>query len=588
MDVCGGGGYVIAPPSTHASGQTYRWDDPAGSTRPAEAPDWLLELLTKKRHPNSKPTPATAGTVAIPEGRRNETLASLAGKLRSCGADEEQILETLELENSARCEPPLDQSEVEAIARSISHYPAGKRTYLRTDLGNAERLVDLHGRDLCFAPALGWFVWDSKRWKPDSDGEAMRRMKNTAKRIWDEARATENPGEQESLYKYATRSESEPKLRAALKLAETEKPIVVNAQDLDTDPWLLNVSNGTLDLRTGELREHSRGDLLTKLSAVRYDPDTRSALWEDFLERITGSDRELQSFLQRAAGYSLTGKTSEEKLFFAHGPAASGKSTFMESIKATLGQYATTVDFETFLKRKGDSGVRNDIARLAGARIAIGAEVDEGKRLAEGLLKTLTGGDTVSARFLYKEFFEFRPQFKLWLAANARPRVSATDTGIWRRITQMPFTEVIPENERDPNLKHELKTDPEAQSAILNWALEGCRRWQQNGLQVPERVKAYTEEYREENDPLRDFFDERCAFAAEATVTRKDLLQAYEQWAQENGERPVHPKTLASALGARGGTEGPEIRGERSWHGIELSPCEHNGNELDPLQPAAW
>lgn len=425
----------------------------------------------------------------------------------------------------------LDQSEVAAIARSIGRYPAGRKTYRRTDLGNAER---------------------------------------------------------SSVYKHAVRSESEHKLRAALTLAETEKRIVINAEDLDADSWLLNVANGTLDLRSGELREHAREDLLSKLSPVRRDPDALSTLWERFLERITGGDRELQAFLQRAVGYSLTGDTSEEKLFFAHGPAASGKSTFMEAVKAMLGEYATTVDFETFLKRKGDSGVRNDIARLAGARIAIGVEVDEGKRLAEGLVKTLTGGDTVSARFLYKEFFEFRPQFKLWLAANDRPRVSATDTGMWRRIAQVPFTEVIPENERDPNLKQALKSDPAAQSAILNWALEGCRSWQRDGLQVPDRVKAYTEEYREENDPLRDFFEERCTFSATGTVTRKDLRHAYGQWAQANGEHVVHPKTLASALRARGVTEGAKIGGERSWQGIALPRRERDGDERDRLREDAW
>jgi putative DNA primase/helicase len=235
-----------------------------------------------------------------------------------------------------------------------------------------------------------------------------------------------------------------------------------------------------------------------------------------------------------------------------------------------LGDYATTADFESFLKKKSDAGVRNDIARLAGTRMTIGIEVDEGKRLAEGLLKTLTGGDTITARHLYKEFFEFLPQFKLWLAANDRPRVSASDSGMWRRIVQVPFTEAIPEEERDPRIKLQLKHDPHVQSAILAWALEGCRAWQEQGLLVPERVRRYTEEYRAENDPLADFFEERCVFEPRAVVRRSELRKAYEEWAKENGEWPVAPRTLAAALKARGGSDGAKLSGERAWRGIHL------------------
>src|SRR5262249_17900430 len=161
---------------------------------------------------------------------------------------------------------------------------------------------------------------------------------------------------------------------------------------------------------------------------------------------------------------------------------------------------AATTDFESFLKKRGEGGVRNDIARLPGVRMAIGVEVDEGKRLAEGLIKQLTGGDTISTRFLYQEFFEFRPQFKLWLPPNDRPRVSAADSGIWRRIVQVPFTEAIPESERDPEVKRRLQHDPEVQAAILAWAVEGALVWQQDGLLIPERVRSYTDEYRAEND----------------------------------------------------------------------------------------
>jgi putative DNA primase/helicase len=294
---------------------------------------------------------------------------------------------------------------------------------------------------------------------------------------------------------------------------------------------------------------------------------------------VTGGDQELAAFLQRAAGYSLTGVTSEEKLFFAHGPAATGKSTFLEALKAVHGEYATTTDFETFLKRKGDRGIPNDIARLAGTRMVVSIEVDQGKQLALGLVKTLTGGDTVSARFLRKEFFEFRPRFKLWLAANDRPQVSASDSGIWRRIVQIPFTAEIPEAKRDPTVKLRLTSDPQVQAAILAWAVEGALAWQQHGLAVPARVKAYTEEYRQENDPLQDFLDECCRLDPQIRTPRNKLKHAYDRWARSNFQPPLTARRFSDLLKARGISDGGKQANERTWQGIGLL---ENDAETEP------
>jgi len=552
LDIRADGGYIVAPPSIHASGGVYRWQEghALGDVPLADPPSWLLELLSRRDPMGQVPT-AVLPVGVIGEGSRNATLASLAGGMRRRGMSEEQLLAELRLINRERVEPPLPDPEVVAIAASISRYPPGPAPHLqykRTDYGNAERLVDRHDHELRFSSGLGWLVWDGRRWQRDEDGRAVRLMKETVRAMWSELPEISDPDEKSGFFRFLLRSEDEPRLKAALKLAESEASVVVSAAELDRKPWLLNVKNGTLDLRVGELQAHDPADLLTKLSPVTFEADARSPLWESFLERITGGDDALRGFLQRAVGYSLTGDTREEKLFFAHGPAASGKSTFLEAIKAVLGDYATTADFESFLKKKNDAGVRNDIARLAGTRMTIGIEVDEGKRLAEGLLKTLTGGDTITARHLYKEFFEFLPQFKLWLAANDRPRVSASDSGMWRRIVQVPFAEAIPEEERDPRIKLQLKNDPQAQSAVLAWALEGCRAWQEQGLAIPERVRIYTDEYRAENDPLADFFEERCVFEPRAVVRRSELRRAYEEWAKENGEWPVAPRTLAGAL----------------------------------------
>jgi putative DNA primase/helicase len=575
LDVRGEGGYVVAPPSRHASGAQYEWLpglSPEEATL-ADPPEWLLALLSGAgENRRRREAPTLVGDL-IAEGSRNATLASLAGGMRRRGMDEQGIRAELLKLNEAKAVPPLPQHEVTAIAKSVSRYepaPASRR-YKRSDYGNAEGLVDRHGSDLRYSRGLGWVVWDGRRWRRDGDGEAMRRMKETVRAMWKELAGLEDRDERDAVYRFLLRSETASRLKAALELAESESAVVVSAAALDADPWLLNVENGTVDLRTGELREHRRDDLITRLSPVAYVPEARSPLWEEFLARVSGGDEELQAFLQRAVGYSLSGLTSEEKLFFAHGPGASGKSTFLEAIKAVIGEYAATADFESFLKKKGDGGVRNDIARLAGVRLTIGVEVEQGKQLAEGLVKSLTGGDTITARHLYKEHFEFLPRFTLWLAANDRPRVSGSDSGIWRRIVQLPFTVVIPEQERDPTLKQRLKSDPEIQSSILAWAIEGCRAWQEQGLNIPERVKLYTEEYREENDPFADFFEERCLFEPTARVRRSELRQAYEQWARTNGEWVQTAKALASALKARNVRDGGKIDGERAWAGVALA-----------------
>jgi putative DNA primase/helicase len=440
----------------------------------------------------------------------------------------------------------------------------------RSDLGNAERLVAEHGSDLRFAPGLGWFAWDGRRWKRDVDGEVMRRAKRAVRSMYAAAADLEDSDDRKKLTTWALQSESEARLRAAASLAETEREVIVPADALDADPWLFNAANGTIDLHTGALREHRREDLLTRITPVVFDNLAEHHSWDAFLARITGNDAELAGFLRRAAGYTLTGRTSEEVLFFAHGSTATGKSTTLEALRAALGEYATTADFESFLKRRGDAGIRNDIARLAGARFVVSMEVDDGKALAEGLLKLLTGGDTVAARFLYRETFEFQPMFKLWLAANERPRVNADDSAIWRRIIQIPFVNVIPEAERDERVKLELRTSPQAQSAVLTWAVRGCLEWQEKGLAVPQSVRDYTAEYRAENDLLRDWLADYCELDAEAYTSNASLRESYEKWCGENGEKLVSSKTFAKLLRTKGCSAERKSR-ERGWLGVRVT-----------------
>ncbi|MDQ6607749.1 MAG: phage/plasmid primase, P4 family [Actinomycetota bacterium] len=440
------------------------------------------------------------------------------------------------------------------------------------DAGNAERLVARHGQDLRYVPGLGWLIWDKRRWSRDRTGALQRLAKLTAQAIYNDAANCGDDDERKRILAWAHKSLMEPRLRAMVSLATTERPVVALPEQLDADPWQFTVLNGTIQLKTGELRAHDPADLITKLAPVTFRPGARSSAWEEFIDTTTGGDAQLSAFLQSVVGYTLTGDTREEVLLFAHGPAATGKSTFLESVKSMLGDCACTADFETFLRRRGDAGVRNDIARLAGARMVVSIEVDDGKQLAEGLIKALTGGDTVAARYLYSEAFEFTPRFKLWLAANHRPRVRADDEAMWRRIIQIPFTNAVPEGKRDPTLKARFKTDPEIKSAILAWAVQGCLDWQRNGLAIPESVRAYTAEYRTENDALAEWIADECQLGAQHWTATPELRAAYEHWCEDAGSKPLDAgRAWGNALKAHGCERAKRHVGH-GWKGITLTP----------------
>ena len=260
------------------------------------------------------------------------------------------------------------------------------------------------------------------------------------------------------LLSHAHRSESEARIKAMVSLARTEPEIrVLKHEDLDRDPWLLNVANGTLNLKTGVLESHSRNDLISRLIPIDYSEAAACPRWLSFLERVTEGDDELIGFLQKAVGYSLTGLTLEQVIFMLYGVGSNGKSTLLNIILELLADYGRQTGTETLLVKRGDQ-IPNGVARLAGSRFVSAVETESGRRLAEGLVKQMTGGDRMTARFLHHEFFEFQPTFKLWLAVNHKPRITGSDHAIWRRIRLIPFTLTVPESERDPDLTEKLKT----------------------------------------------------------------------------------------------------------------------------------
>jgi len=399
-----------------------------------------------------------------------------------------------------------------------------------TDFGNLKRFVGRHGQDVRYIPERkAWLVWDWTRWIWDMRNEVERRARATIAKIREEAVAAPS-AQQQALSKHMQRSEAPARVRAVIRLAQSEPELVLRVSQLDTEPWLLNVLNGTIDLRTGELGEHRREHLITRLAPVNYDPDACFGLWEDFLERVL-PDPDVRAFVQRIAGYALTGDTREEKLFIFHGPEAAGKTTILEAIKVTLGDYATTAEWKTFL-RANSGGVRNDVARLAGARLVVAAEVDKGQRLAAALVKQLTGGDTTISRFLYSEHFEFVPQSKLFLAGNHMPLADADDGGIWRRILVVPFRESIPESRRDPRLKAALCDTAETGAAILAWLVQGCRDWQRRGLEIPTAV-------REATDASRAEMTRPAGREWSSAGRRQHSLEGGPEYAEVNRTRPL-------------------------------------------------
>jgi hypothetical protein len=323
--------------------------------------------------------------------------------------------------------------------------PANRADVLLTDTFNAVAFIADHGPRVRYChPWKAWLVWTGTHWQRDTTGEVMRLAKETVKKLVCRIDVLTDEKQIGELLAHIKASLSTAKLKALIENAQSEKGIAIQPGELDADPWLLNCANGTLDLRTGEIHTHRQADMLTKCLTIPYDPEARYPQWIAFLEKAMGGDAELTVFLQRALGYSLTGSTREQCFFLLHGPTKTGKSTFVNIAKAALGPYATQAETSTFLHKDRDT-VRNDLADLVGMRFVSAIETDEGKRLAEALIKQLTGGtDTVKARFLFEEYFEYRPQFKVFLATNHLPKINARDDAIWERVHRIPFLVQIP------------------------------------------------------------------------------------------------------------------------------------------------
>ncbi|MHB1042358.1 MAG: DNA primase family protein [Eubacteriales bacterium] len=445
--------------------------------------------------------------------------------------------------------------------------PALLATFNCTDMGNAKRLVWIHGVDLRFCYTWRkWLVYDGLRWVKDDTGEVFRRAKETVQGIYEEAAAAVSEETRKELAKHAVRSESEARIKAMVSLAESEPGIPVTTDQFDADQWLLNVANGTIDLRTSELRPHRREDLITKICPVEYHPKDSCPTWLAFLERIMDGNTALMVYLQKAMGYSLTGSTREKAVFLCHGVGDNGKTTLVNAVMELMGDYAMSLPLEALMERDRNAPT-NDIARLKGARFVAGVETEAGRKMSEVLVKQLSGQDVITARFLHQEFFEFKPTCKIFIATNYKPVIRGDDLAIWRRVRLIPFETVIPPTEQDKELPDKLR---EELPGILAWAVHGAVAWFEDGLGEPEEVKAATEGYRSEMDSFSGFIEENCLINPTIKASAASLYEAYSTWCKDSGARDIGQRNFGLRLTERGFNKFRGTGGRIFWEGIGL------------------
>lgn len=415
-----------------------------------------------------------------------------------------------------------------------------------SDIANARRLAARHGADLRYTPERGWFVWDGRRWAADEKAvQVQARAKETAVAIFDEVK---DAPDRDVRYRHAKRSQSKAAIEAMIWLARSEPGIPMRLTDFDADGWLLNVANGTVNLRTGQLQQHRREDLMSNIVDVPFDRDASCELWDGFLWRVTDRNQDLYDYLRRFVGHLLAADTSEQSLHFLYGLGANGKTVFSEVLMRLLGDYAVAVSPDLIMMRR-HGGIPNDVARLRGVRAAFMNETSQGARFDEAKLKDLTGGDTLSARFLHAEFFDFRPTHRIVIRGNHKPAINGTDEGIWRRLRLVPFTVSIPEDEQDRDLLHKLETEL---PGILQWAIAGCLEWQRDGLKPPDIITDAVRAYRQESDVLGHFIDEACEVRPLAQVKSSAFFSAYQGFCERSGERWIPAKDLPAEMQRRG------------------------------------
>lgn len=563
IDTRGVGGYVVCPPSKIAEGE-YRWGGPVDSPL-AELPEAVLVALETHKPKSTK------GNAAVSEGSRNDTLFRLGCSLKARGLPDAAILADLLTVNKTQCSPPLSTNEVSQIWKSIQRYP---KEYSLTEFGNAERFAARFAGEVFFVPEWKkWVVPDNGIWITDKYATRKQRMKSVASDILSEASEAESNKAAKVLRSWHKRSLSASVIRNSLDLATSEPDIAALSDSFDRHPMLLVVENGIVNLETGDLQPHDLSLKLTKRAPVMWDDNAECHRWVEFLNRIFADNQEIIGYIQRLSGYILTGQAQEQVFPIFWGGGKNGKSTLLLVWRGILGRYAMHVQPEIIQDAKRQPNAPSpSVARLRGARLVTTVETEGNHRLAESFIKQITGGDPIEARALYQESFEFIPNFKLVLATNHRPEIRGTDFAIWRRLHLVPFTEVISEKECIPDYHDVLL---EEASGVLRWMVEGCLAWQkrERGLDAPEKVKAASKAYREEQDRVGQFLS--YAFFYTEAIPRTEVYSKYVEWIKVNGMRPLNASKFYQDLQERG-------FGKKTVHGCRMITGLPHGNANAP------
>jgi len=422
----------------------------------------------------------------------------------------------------------------------VEDKPAKK--FRLTELGNAERIAYEYGHTIKYVGEMGWLIWDGKRWRYDTKKEIERITNKVLRGLYKSS--------DEMEIKWARMCE---RRNIRMNSIKDLMPLVPGERDeFDKHKYLFNLENGILNLKTGKLQPHDRELNLTKITNVVFDEKEECPEWMLFLNQIFKGDNDLIEYMQRLAGYSLTADISEQSIYFLVGGGSNGKSTFVNIIKKIMGDYGLQTNSNTFIKKK-DAGANNDIARLVNSRFVSAVESEEGEKLQESLVKTITGGEPLLARFLRQEFFEFTPEFKVFFTTNHKPIIGGVDDGIWRRVKIIPFTLNLKPHQRDKKLEEKLSLE---MPGILNWVLAGCLKWQKSGLKEPRVVAEATGNYKEDMDILAPFLSEVCYIDEPKNETirieAKELYNVYDKWCFGSGERSLGNRSFYRMLETKG------------------------------------
>jgi putative DNA primase/helicase len=455
-------------------------------------------------------------------------------------------------------------------------------TFPATEFGNAERMVAQNRDSIRYcAERKLWLIWNGREWQWDRQRLIVRKAKATVRAISKEAFDTPNPDKRKSLLEWALKSEKSSSVAAMIELAKSEQGMPVLLSECDRDPWLLNCLNGTLDLRSGKLRPHSRDDLITRSTGVTYTPGARSPLWESVLETATNGDADLGAYLQRVAGYSLAGVATEKKFFFLCGAPNGGKSTLIHGLHAALGGYACSTDFDTWLQRPQVGGNRNDLVALQGARLVTSVEVSKKAKWDTALIKRITGGDTIKAMAKYEDQVEYVAACTIILAANDSPKARDDDPGFWSRMCRIPFNLPLPAEKQIRGLGEKLR-EPEHASAVLDWAVKGFAEWQRIGIGTTRIVEESTHDYRAENDWLAGFL-EQYELDECATIPAPVFRDSYERYCKQEGQFTESTKELARQIEERlPSVRYAKVNGVRLWRGLILKSGNSPGQSSLP------